>query len=255
MTSEAQILSYYMPHIVRHASRRILPEASTPWRCCAPSFSGREQTRQKSSRMPQHSLSTLNGTSQSGLRSPTSTRSLIDPSASPASSAGSISPDAIGPFQMHTNPPSIAYVRRQSFSSEARVERHLTRALSHPRRRRSWEGSRLQRRKWTCLPGIGDPKRRKKAIGSLVSGTILGIMISTCEPRNSNIQSEPELICPYRPRACNLKNHFGPGLACRAHYVHSSHGHPVLPQLDPTFHACSWQQKAARSKIRSPRNA
>lgn len=138
-------------------------------------------SRQKSNWMLHHPLSTPNGSSQSGLRSPTSTRSLIDPSASPASSAGSISPEAVGPFQMHTNPPSIAYVRPQSFSSEARAERHLARALSHPRRRRSWEGSRPQRRKWTCLPGIGDPKQRKFAIGSLVSGTILGIMLSTCE--------------------------------------------------------------------------
>jgi hypothetical protein len=135
----------------------------------------------KSRWMPQNSLATTNSTAQPRLRSPTSTRSLIDLSASPIISARSLSPDAFGRLQMHNTPPSVAHVRPGSICSGARAEQHLSRALRAPRRRRTRRGSRPQRAKWICLANISNPKHRRKAVGSLVSGSILGVMLSTCE--------------------------------------------------------------------------
>lgn len=200
---------------------------------------------QKSSWVSPQPSPNTNSTSQSGLRSPTSTRSLIDPSASPISSAGTISPGDFEPLQMHTNPPSVAYARPGSTNSGARAERHLSRVLNSPLRRNAPQCSGPQRRKWVCLPNIIHPKHRRKAIGSLVTGTILAVMLSTCASQSSFIQKEPELTCPNRPCACDLKSNIRPDLARRPHYVCPGHSYPFLPQLDTTFHACPQQQKTA----------
>lgn len=208
---------------------------------------------QKSSWMSQQNSSNTNSTSQSGLRSPTSTRSLIDPSASPISSAGTISPGAFEPIQMHTNPPSVAYARPESTHSGARAERHLSRALNSPLRRNAPQRSGPQRRKWVCLPNINHPKHRRKAIGSLVTGIILALMLSTCAPQSSLIQMESELTSPNRPCACDLQSNIRPDLARRPHYVCPGHSYPFLPQFDSTLHACPQQPKISSKSRNSQR--
>lgn len=145
------------------------------------SASGRSFRLQKSNGISLHESSTSNRVPQAGLRSPTSTRSIIDPSASPFTSAGSISPDAFRPLQMHTNPPSVAYDRPRTTSSGARAERHLSRALAGSHRHSTRRGLRPQRRKWVWMPHIRNAKHRSNAIGALVSGVILMVMLSICE--------------------------------------------------------------------------
>lgn len=199
----------------------------------------RSSPRVQKSSIRRHPSPTPNSSPHSGQRSPTSVRSMIDPSASPISSAGSLPRNDFGTLQMHTNPPSVAYTRPRSSNSGARAERHLSRALSNPHRRRARRGSRRSRRHWTCLPNIRNPKHRRKAIGCLVTGTILTVMLSTCKLRFFFTAKEPELTSLIRPCTCNFESDLRPNLACHAHHVHSSHSHPLLSQLDPIFHARS----------------
>lgn len=196
-----------------------------------------------------HLSPTPNSNPQAGQRSPTSVRSLIDPSASPISSAGSIPRNDFGTVQMHTNPPSVAYTRPRSGDSGARAERHLSRALSNPHRRRARRGSRRSRRHWTCLPNIRNPKHRRKAIGCLVTGAILTVMLSTCKLRFFSPLMKPKLRYPIRPCTGDLEGYLGPNLARHAHHVYLGHSHTLLSQPDPFLHARSSQQKA-RSNLR-----
>lgn len=114
---------------------------------------------------------------QSGLRSPTSTRSLIDPS-STLSSNRSISPER---FEIDPYRPATAHVRpRRVCFGMGRAERHLARALRPPCRS-AWLKSRRDRPKRTCLPRIRDPKLRRKTIGCLISGAVLAVALSICK--------------------------------------------------------------------------
>lgn len=205
----------------------------------------RSSPRVHKSSVHRHPSPTPNSSPQSGQRSPTSVRSMIDPSASPISSAGSMPRNDFGTLQMHTDPPSVAYTRPRSSDSGARAERHLSRALSGPHRRRARRGSRRSRRHWTCLPNIRNPKHRRKAIGCLVSGAILVVMLSTCKLRFFSTVMKPELICLFRPCTCDLKGYLRPDLARHAHHVYSGYSHTLLSQLDSIFHARSSQQKTA----------
>lgn len=210
-----------------------------------PNARTRPSPRVQKSSVHRHPSPTPNSSPQSGQRSPTSIRSLIDPSASPISSAGSISPDDFGTLQMHTNPPSVAYTRPRSVDSGARAERHLSRALSSPRRRRARRSSRPARRHWTCLPNIRNPKHRRKAIGCLVSGAILTVMLSTCKLRFFSALKGSELTSLLRPFPGDLESDLRPNLACHAHHVHSGYSHTLLSQFDPVFHARSYEQETA----------
>lgn len=205
----------------------------------------RSSSRVQKSSVHRHPSPTPNSSPQSGQRSPTSIRSMIDPSASPISSAGSISPNDLGTLQMHTNPPSVAYTRPRSVDSGVRAERHLARALSSSRRRRARRGSRPSRRHWICLPNIRNPKERRKAIGCLVTGAILAVMLSTCKLRFFSTPKGPKLTSLIRPCPRHLESYLRPNLARHTHHVYSGHGHSLLPQLDSIFHARSWPQKTA----------
>lgn len=203
----------------------------------------RASPRVQKSNVHRHPPPTPNSSPQSGQRSPTSVRSMIDPGASPVSSAGSMPRNDFGTLQMHTNPPSVAYTRPRSNGSGARAERHLSRALSNPHRRRTRRGSRRSRRHWTCLPNIRNPKHRRKAIACLATGAILTVMLSTCKFQFSSKTMKPELICSIRPCTCDLEGYHRPDMARHAHHVHFGHSHTLLSQFDSIFHARSSQQK------------
>lgn len=113
----------------------------------------------------------------SGLRSPTSTRSLIDPSSTPLSNNRPISSERFG-FHPHRPPTAHVHPRGYYFRT-GRAERHLARALRPPYRP-AWLNSRRERPKRTCLSRIGDSKLRRKIIGCLVSGTALAVVLSIC---------------------------------------------------------------------------
>lgn len=129
---------------------------------------------QRSSRMP-------NEQQAPGLRSPTSTRSLIDPSSSPMSTTRSISPATFERFRRDSNRPVMAHLRPERTSGGLdRAERHLPRAIVRSHRRRTWSGQVHEKGKRRCLPNIHNPKIRSKLIGFLISGGGLAAMLTIC---------------------------------------------------------------------------
>ena len=121
------------------------------------------------------------GQNVSGLRSPTSTRSLIDPSASPISGTRSISPATFERVRRNSQRPVATHHRPQEEATGvARAERHLSRALSHPGHVRPLIYARKEKRRWTCFPKVYNPEVRRRAIGCVLSGGILVILLSIC---------------------------------------------------------------------------
>lgn len=116
-----------------------------------------------------------------GLRSPTSTRSLIDPSASPIGSSRSIFPATFGRVR-GTSQRSITarYGLHSETTGIARAERHLSRVLSCPQHPRPLILTRHARKRSVCIPKIDDPILRKRAFGTVISGGILAILLSLC---------------------------------------------------------------------------
>lgn len=117
-----------------------------------------------------------------GLRSPTSTRSLIDPSASPISSTRSIFPatfESYGRTSQHTAGAHRGLQRE--YTGTARAERHLSRALSNPRCPRPLLYARKEKRRWTCFPKVENPGIRNRVVGCVISGGSLVILLSVCK--------------------------------------------------------------------------
>lgn len=117
-----------------------------------------------------------------GLRSPTSTRSLIDPSASPISSSRSTFPATFGRVR-GTSQRSITarYGLHRESTGTVRAERHLSRVLSRPQHPRPLILTRPARKRSVCIPRIDDPILRKRAFGTIISGGILAILLSLCK--------------------------------------------------------------------------
>ena len=117
-----------------------------------------------------------------GLRSPTSTRSLIDPRSSPMSTTRSISPDTFERLRRNANRPVMAHLRPERNSGELDpAERHLARAIGCTRLRQAWPGAAQEKGNRRCLPNVRNPKIRSKLIGCLVSGGSLAVMLTTCK--------------------------------------------------------------------------
>lgn len=125
---------------------------------------------------------TRNEQQATGLRSPTSTRSLIDPSSSPVSTTRSISPNTFERFRRDSNRPVMAHLRPGWTSGELdRAERNTARAIVRPRRRITCPGLAQEKGKRRCLPNIRNPKIRSKLIGCLISGGCLAMMLTICK--------------------------------------------------------------------------
>ena len=137
---------------------------------------------QKLSIRSQHSSHAQDRQPTSGLRSPTSTRSLIDPCSPPSSTVRSISPDTFERFRRDFHRPALAHVRPQRTPSGAnRAERHLARAIFRSQcRQASFETVQVKGGR-KCLPTIRSPKIRRKVLGCLVSGGILAVILTICK--------------------------------------------------------------------------
>lgn len=122
-----------------------------------------------------------NLTNVSGLRSPSSTRSIIDPTSSPiigSDPGGSGFLDRIH----REEAPRIGGTRYDDenmtgVTGDSRTRTRL--ALSRPRRK----AANTPRRR--CFPSFKNDKVKRKAIGCLVSGVLLGITLTTCRSRPS----------------------------------------------------------------------
>lgn len=138
------------------------------------------QTR-KPGIFPQRSSRIQNEQQAPGLRSPTSTRSLIDPSSSPMSTTRSVSPAIFERFRRDSIRPAMAHLRPERTSGGLdRAERHLPRAIVRSHRRQHWSGQVHEKGKRRCLPNIRNPKIRSKLIGFLISGGGLAAMLTIC---------------------------------------------------------------------------
>ena len=138
-----------------------------------------EQRPQADRKVSQHHHSVLTARSRlenysPGLRSPTSTRSLIDPLQSPINFSRPLTYD---PFM--DRPPIHGSYVHPAFTSPA--------AISHPPKKRRIayrhhlrpkQDHKAPRR--TCLPYITDPHIRQKTFGTLISGIILIIVLTIC---------------------------------------------------------------------------
>lgn len=136
-------------------------------------------TMQRSSRM-------RNEQQALGLRSPTSTRSLIDPSSSPMSTTRSISPETFERFRRGSDHPVMAHLRPQrSYGELDRAGRNLAQAIGRPRRQPASSVPALEKGKRRCIPNTRNPKIRSKLIGCLISGGSLAVMLTICMQRLS----------------------------------------------------------------------
>ena len=174
-------------------------------------------------------------------RSPTSTRSLIDPSASPLSCAESLPSEAFPGFEGARGSEDRVYIRPSRVPEEEQLTAHR---VECSRGRRAWhrpkkvekEGRRL------CFPGIKNPKIRQKFIGCLVSGSFLVIVLTICAssllPCSPNF---PQLTTPpeNRPRPRNILPPF-PRHTTLSHPPHSADSDPYndfLPLFGPAVYA------------------
>lgn len=122
------------------------------------------------------------------LRSPTSTRSLIDPVSPTLTTYSPITSDEFAQFQQpdHHNPPPLAHTRPQRTSGDLRrAERHLERAIDRSRRRQGRRRTNTvnkagKKGKRKCFPAVRNPKIRRKLFGSLISAIILSILFIIC---------------------------------------------------------------------------
>ena len=117
-----------------------------------------------------------------GLRSPTSTRSLIDPSASPISSTRSIFPATFESYRRTSQRTAGAHRGLQrEYTDTVRAERHLLRALSNPRCPRPLLYARKEKSRWTCFPKVENPGIKNRVVGCVISGGSLVILLSICK--------------------------------------------------------------------------
>ena len=123
-----------------------------------------------------------NPTNVSGLRSPSSTRSIIDPTSSPI--VGSDPGDSGVLGRIHREEAlRIGGTRYDDeniigATSDGRTTTRL--ALSRSRKKPSANTP----RRW-CFPSFRNNQVKRKAIGCLVSGVLLAIILTTCRSRSS----------------------------------------------------------------------
>ena len=171
-----------------------------------------------------------------GIRSYPSTRGLIDPVHSPS----------CGPRQLTHGPDP----RRDAYLERLRAE-----LSSQPRERCSkrHHQQRLKRapakKGRLCFPQIKDLKIRQKIIGCLFFGTLLTIILTTCNSLRLAPYMLPyanHLLMAYRSRPRNIRilprRHF----PWRFHLLHPRPYHLILPLPDPSLHARLRTQNAFR---------
>ena len=114
---------------------------------------------------------------RAGLRSYTSTQSLIDPVLSPLSASSIYSQDSVERHSTRSRPERCDQRPWDSPAggSRHRYKRRLRDSSLHVE---AW--SRAKRQRSGCFPNIKSSRARRKAIGALISGALLGLMLIFC---------------------------------------------------------------------------
>ena len=125
---------------------------------------------------------------RSSDRSPSSTRSIIDPTSSPNIGSERGQPDCLGRNGQNALLP-IAGMRYEpegmtGVSGRTRIRTRL--ALSRPTKRRT-----STKRGQGCFSTIKSSKIKRKIIGTLLSGITLAVILSTCELYTPSLSKLP----------------------------------------------------------------
>jgi len=114
-------------------------------------------------------------------RSPSSTRSMIDPTSSPNIGTEPAQPNASYRYSMSPLPliTGTRYEEEEMVGVSGRTRLRTRLALSRPKKKTS-----LKKQGRGCFPGVQDRKIKRKIIGTLVSGIALCVILTTCTPPN-----------------------------------------------------------------------
>lgn len=126
----------------------------------------------------------------SGIRSPSSTRSIIDPASSPNVGSGLASTSVLNHMngEQSTSIGGTRYDGERVIGCEGGTRTRTRLALSRPKRK---PRPNTQRRH--CFPGFKNRKVKKKTIGCLVSGGLLAIILTTCKFSTRSIHIEAQV--------------------------------------------------------------
>ena len=126
----------------------------------------------------------------SGIRSPSSTRSIIDPVSSPNVASGPASPNVLNRMNREemTSVSGTRYGEERIVGIEGGTRIRTRLALSRTKRKPTPNTQRRQ-----CFPGFKNRKVKRKAIGCLVSGGLLAIILTTCKFSAVSIQIEAQI--------------------------------------------------------------
>ena len=199
----------------------------------------------KTSHTSTHCFATADGRHQNhapGIRSYPSTRGVIDPVHSPTN----------GPRQLTygSDPRHDAYLQRLRAELGSRPREHGTKNGHGHRQRPKRTPPRNQR---LCFPQIKDAKMRQKIFGCLFFGTLLTIILTTCESRRAGPDTcypqAKHLLTNLRPRPRRIRIPARHHLPRPLHLLHPHPHHPILPLPDPSLHAGLRTPNTLRSQI------
>lgn len=114
----------------------------------------------------------------SGIRSPSSTRSIIDPASSPDVGSGPASISVLNRMNggEAATISGTRYDEERTTGVEGGIPTRTRLALSRTRRK-----PRPNTRRQQCFPGFKNRRAKRKAIGCLVSGGLLATILTTCK--------------------------------------------------------------------------
>ena len=153
-------------------------------------FHGRSVVGNERSQLSQHAIKTWRNTGRytasemeidlpatSGLRSPSSTRSIIDPSSSPNVGSGPAYPSVFRCVRREeTRPLEVTRYEDEILGIAGNPRTRTRLALSRPRSKpRNNKPSRV------CFPRVQNPQLKSKAVGCLISGGLLISTLTTCK--------------------------------------------------------------------------
>ena len=126
----------------------------------------------------------------SGIRSPSSTRSIIDPASSPNVGSGLASTSVLGHMngEESTSISGTRYDGDRIIGCEGGTRTRTRLALSRPKRK-----PRPNPQRRHCFPGFKNRKVKRKAIGCLVSGGLLAIILTTCKFSTRSIHIDAQV--------------------------------------------------------------
>ena len=127
----------------------------------------------------------------SGIRSPSSTRSIIDPSSSPNIGSDSSSPSLFSRTWREgtRSSDSLTYDGHHNLRASEGTRIRTRLALSRPKPKP--KGNKQQA---LCFPHIQNRKLKRKVIGCLVSGALLTVVLTTCKSLTFMTSMSPSLI-------------------------------------------------------------